>query len=60
MNLYLDAIKRARDCRRLILAGVIHHNHKIDNAMRHHLVVSLVQGARRVVGGHHHHNFLAA
>ena len=59
MDLHLDAIKSARDGHSFILAGVVHHNHKIDNAVRHYFIVSLTQSTRRIIGGHHHDNFLA-
>ena len=41
VHLHLDVVKCACDCHGLVLAGVVHHNHKIDNALRHHLIVSL-------------------
>ena len=36
-------------------------NHRIRESfnMRHHLIVSLTQCARRVIRGHHHYYFLA-
>ena len=58
MDLHLDPIKRVRDCRRLILTGIIDNDHKIDNAVRHHLFICLTQSARRVIGRHHDNNFL--
>ena len=59
MDLDLHTIQRAGDRHRPVLACIVHDNHEIDDAMRHYLVVSLAQGARRIIGGHHHDNFLA-
>ena len=50
-------IKTTGDRHSLILAGVIHDNDKIDNAVHHHLFVSLAQGACCIVGRHDDDNF---
>ena len=60
VNLHLHSIKCVRDRDSLVLAGIVHHDNKIDNALCHHLHVSLSQRARRIVSGHHYHNSLAA
>ena len=39
MHLDLHAVQRAGDRHRSILTCIVHHNHEIDDAMRHYLVV---------------------
>ena len=59
MNLHFHSVKGARHRDGLILAGVVHNDNKIDNTLRHHLLISLSQRARRIVSGHHYDNLLA-
>ena len=57
--LHLNIWQGARDRHGFIVACVVDDNDQIDNAMRHHFIVSLTQCACRVIRGHHHYNFLA-
>jgi hypothetical protein len=59
VNLHLHSIKCARDRDSLISAAVVHHDNKIDNAVRHHLLISLSQRAGRIISRHHYDNLLA-
>ena len=41
MRMDPGAGQAARNFRGLVTAGIVDHNHQIDNALRHHLVIRL-------------------
>src|SRR6267378_1925660 len=59
MNFYLDSLERTRDRDGIVVACVIHDDHKINNPLCHHLIVGALQSAGGIIGGHYYHNFLA-
>ena len=59
MHLYLHLRKRPRDGYGLIMTRIVDHDNKIDNPLRHYLLVSLTQGARSIICRHHYNNLLA-
>ena len=59
MHFDLHLFQRPGNRHSLIVTGVIDHDDKIDNPLRHHFVVGALQGARGVVGRHHDDDLLA-
>ena len=49
--------QRLCDPQRLVVTGVIDHDHEVHDLLRHRLVVGPPQRGLRVVGGHHHDDF---
>jgi hypothetical protein len=41
MHFHLNVWQGARDCHGFIVAGVVYYYHQINDAMRHHFIVSL-------------------
>ena len=57
MDHHIGQRPRHRD--RLIPAPVVHDDDQVNDPLRHHLVVSLLDGARCIESRHHHDDLLA-
>ena len=58
MRLHLHAGEGLSNCHSFIVAGVVHQDHEVHDSLRHHLIISLAEGLRRVIRGHDNNNFL--
>jgi len=57
VHFHMDAIQCAGDFDSLIMTGVVDHDDKIDDPLRHHLLVGAAQGASSIIRRHHHDIF---